>query len=110
MERRVNMRKVTLSVKAKVMVPVMLTYSMTINADEGVGVERMARKAIKGGTSSNFDIEDSSFEITGVEGADPDAYVNATDTVDLNEQISDYVEGEQGIDISILDINVEDSR
>lgn len=99
-------RKVNLTVKAKVLVPIILKYNVVANADEGVPMERIARAAIQGKVPNGADIEDSSFEIESVEGAD----ATQIDQCDIDEQISDYVEGEEGVNPAYLTHEVTDSR
>lgn len=100
------MRKVTLTIKAKILVPLILTYKVTANADDGVPMERIAFAATSGKDVKGATLEDSSIEVANVEGAEDDA----KDGMSLDEQIYDYVADVDSPNPQYLSHEVTDSR
>lgn len=96
------MRKVNLKVKARLMVPIIVTYSIVATVDDGVPMERVAVAALRGSPTNGFTLEDSSFTLD-VEDSDPD-------TETLDEKISDYVEGDDSLVPKYISHEVTGSR
>lgn len=99
------MRKVNMTVTARVMVPMILTYTVVAKANEGVPMVRIARAAIKGKVPDGVDIDDSSFEVTSVEDAEVDGDENP-----LVDQITEYVEDADTPAPTYLRHDITDSR
>jgi hypothetical protein len=78
------MRKVYLTVKATVNIPVTVTYNAIVLVDEGKSLEPVAKSVISGKIPDYADLEDSSIET-----------VTVTDAYDLEssfeEQVSEYL-------------------
>lgn len=95
-------RKVNLTVTARVMVPVILTYKVVAVAEDNVPMKRLALAAIKGQVPSGVDIHDATIERMHVDGA-PDL------ETPIDEMINDYIEGED-VSPKYLRHDVDDSR
>ncbi len=77
------MRKVYLKTRAKVMVPVIVTYESILHVDEGVEISKIATRIVSGKIPDSVDVENSEVVAVEVEGS------NAEDSE--NQQIVDFL-------------------
>lgn len=94
------MRKVYFKMIVKTMVPVISTYNMIVNVDEGVGMDKVTKAVIKGVYPSNMTLEDSGISNTSVEKQD--------NGLGLSEQVIEYITSHSQSEI--LEYEVTDSK